>query len=154
MRGFNRSLAVKLLLAGLLALAAAMTVSAQQEEPSSSQSSAQSHSQSTATTPLPDDQATPKLANQHEDVSVRPQDEDISSLSFDKHPTNLATGKALTTTRSPFRWGSLSVLSADILQVFDSNYLFLKDNPVAVHAGALRALVVYAVKTGRSNFSL
>jgi hypothetical protein len=150
MRGFNRSLAVKLLLAGLLALAAAMPVSAQQEEPSSPQSSSQNSSQ----TPTADEQAAPKPAAQQEDVSVRPQDEEAPSLSFDRPPTNLATGKALTTTRSPFRWGSLSVLSADILQVFDSNYLFLKDNPVAVHAGALRALVVYAVKTGRSNFSL
>src|SRR5215467_6498628 len=142
MRGFNTPLTVKLLLAGLLAMAAAMPVFAQQDEPSSPK------------TPAPDEQVAPKAATP-EEVSVRPQDEELpNSLSFDKPPTNLATGTALTTTRSPYRWGSLSILSADVLQVFDSNYLFLKDNPVAVHAGALRALVVYAVKTGRSNFSV
>ena len=141
MRGLNSPLAVKLTIAGLLALAAAVPVSAQQDEPNSPR------------TPAPDEQVSPKAVTQ-EDVSVRPQDEELPSLAFDKPPTNLATGAALTTTKSPFRWGSLSVLSADILQVYDSNYLFLKDNPVSVHAGALRALVVYAVKTGRSNFSL
>jgi hypothetical protein len=141
MRRLNPKTAVKLLLAGLLLLAAAMPLSAQ-DEPSSP--------------PPRDEQAAPAPVSHQNDVPVQQQDQDndLPSLSFEKPTTNLATGTVLTTTKSPFRWGNLSVLSVDALQVFDSNYLFLKNNPISIQAGAVRALVVYAIKTGKSSFSI
>lgn len=141
MRAPNKIRAVNLLLACLFFFVAGMTATAQ-DEPSSPQA------------PGRDEQASPRPVNQPEETVQTPPDEYSASLSFEKPATNLATGAVLTTTRSPFRWGNLSVLSVDALQVFDSNYLFLKNNPVPVHAGAVRGLFVYAIKTGRSNFSL
>src|SRR5262249_29475473 len=141
MKASNKSRAINLLLACLFFLAAAMSATAQ-EEPSSPQ------------TPARDEQAPPRPVNQQDEQVQAPQDEYSSNLSVEHPATNLATGAVLTTTRSPFRWGNLSVLSIDALQVFDSNYLFLKNNPVPVHAGAVRGLFVYAIKTGRSNWSL
>lgn len=74
--------------------------------------------------------------------------------SFDKAPINLATGQTLRVTRSPLRWGHFSLLTFDALQVYDSNYLFLKDHPVSAQAGAMQGLLVFALKTGRTNFSV
>lgn len=104
--------------------------------------------------PAKDEQTTQDAANQRNDVPPPSPDENFATLSFEKPATNLATGTVLKTTRSPFRWGNLSLLSVDALQVFDSNYLFRKDNPLPVHAGAIRGLLVYAVKTGKATFSL
>src|SRR5215468_11227892 len=132
MKASSKSRAVNLLLAGLFFLAAAMTVTAQ-DEPSSPQ------------TPARDEQTSPRPVNQQDEPAQAPQDEYSANLSFERPATNLATGAVLTTTRSPFRWGNLSVLSIDALQVFVSNYLFLKNNPVPVHAGAVRGLFVYAI---------
>jgi hypothetical protein len=115
---------------------------------------AQEESAPSAPPPARDEQKSPDAANQRADVPPSSADEGFSTLSYDKPATNLATGAILTTTRSPFRWGNLSVLSVDALQVYDSNYLFRRDNPLPVHAGAIRGLLVYAVKTGHGTFSL
>jgi hypothetical protein len=115
---------------------------------------AQEESAPSTQPPAQDKQASPDTATQRADVPPPSPDESLSTLSFERPATNLATGTVLTTTRSPFRWGNLSVLSVDALQVYDSNYLFRKDNVLPVHAGAIRGLLVYAVKTGHGTFSL
>jgi hypothetical protein len=141
MRASNKIRAAHLLFACLFFFAAAMIATAQ-DEPSSPQPSVR------------DEQASPRPEKPQEEAVQLPQDENPGNLSFEKPATNLATGAVLSTTRSPFRWGNLSVLSIDALQVYDSNYLFLSNNPVPVHAGAVRGLFVYAIRTGHSNFSI
>jgi hypothetical protein len=139
MKQLIRGNAGKLLAVLLMLVLAGTTALAQEESTPSTQPPAQ------------DKQASPDTTTQRTDVPPPSPDE---TLSFERPATNLATGTALSTTRSPFRWGNLSLLSVDALQVFDSNYLFRSGNPLSVHAGAIRGLLVYAVKTGHSNFSL
>lgn len=107
-------------------------------------------------TPSPDEQRTPADIGLQNDQALPPMPEETPATdeqSFDRTPVNLATGQLLSSTRSPLRWGRLSLLSFDLLQVYDSNYLFLKDNPLPAQAGAVQALLVYAIKTGRTNLS-
>jgi len=109
----------KLVVILLMVLLVGATASAQeQEQPAPS-------AQQTAPR---DEQASPDPSTRRTDAT-QAQPEESLSTSFDKPTTNLATGTVLTTTRSPFRWGNLSVLSVDALQVYDSNYFFLKNNP-------------------------
>lgn len=75
-------------------------------------------------------------------------------LSFERPTVNLATGQVLSKTRSPFHWGNFSVMSLSFLQVYDSNYLFLKDNQKSAQAGAVQGLLVYSLKSSRSDFNL
>jgi hypothetical protein len=108
--------------------------------------------------PPPQEQPTPvdvTVANDKDAPAQTPADQaPAEGPSFDKAPINLATGQTLRVTRSPLRWGHFSVLSLNAMQVYDSNYLFLKNNPIAAHAGAVQGLLVFAIKTGRTNFSV
>jgi len=83
-----------------------------------------------------------------------PQTTAPSDLTLEQPTVNLATGQVLSKTRSPFRWGNLSLMSINLLQVYDSNYLFVKDNPPSAQAGAVQALFVYALKSSRSDFTI
>ena len=111
-------------------------------------------------TPPPPPQAQPTpvdvtVANDKDAQAQTPADQaQAEEPSFDRAPLNLATGQTLRVTRSPLRWGHFSVLSFNAMQVYDSNYLFLKNNPIAAHAGAVQGLLVFAIKTGRTNFSV
>lgn len=109
-------------------------------------------------TPAPEEQQAPTAVDaQRLDAAPplpqeqQPVEEDSS---YDRPSVNLATGQVLKNTLSPLHWGHLSLLSFDLLQVYDSNYLFLKDNPVSAQAGAVEGLVAYTLKTGRTNLSL
>jgi hypothetical protein len=140
MRRLNHAPAGRLLISGLLFFAASMPAWAQDEPVAPAQPSAQ------------EEQLAQKPATQPDDVPS--QAESAPNFSFEKPVINIATGAALSSTRSPFRWGHLSVLSVEALQVYDSNYLFRKQNVLSELAGAVRGLVVYSIRTGRSNFSV
>jgi hypothetical protein len=90
------------------------------------------------------------------DVSTQAQQDaaDTPPSSFDRQPVNLSTGQVLSKTRSPLHWGKLSVMSFELMQVYDSNYLFLKDNPLSAQAGAVQGLFVYSLKSSRASLSL
>jgi hypothetical protein len=121
---------------------------------SSTEASAQDETPSP--TPTPDEQRAPTGTDLQKDQDRPPMPEEAPATdheSFDRTPVNLATGQLLNTTRSPLHWGHLSLLSFDLMQVYDSNYLFLKDNPLSAQAGAAQALLVYAIKTRRTNLS-
>ncbi len=142
MKRLNHVQAWKLLASCLLLFLSAVPASAQQDSAPSAQ------------TPVRDEQLSAQPADQQENLTQTQPDDSLPGLSFEKPATNLATGAVLSNTRSPFHWGKLSVLSVDALQVFDSNYLYRSENPLSVHAGAVRGLLVFAVKTGHSNFSV
>jgi hypothetical protein len=107
-------------------------------------------------TPVPDEQqARPDLTLQKDQIPAQTQEQlPADDQSYDKAPINLATGQLLKVTSSPLRWGHFSVLSFNAVEVYDSNFLFRKDNPLSAQAGAVQGLIVYAIKTGRMNFSL
>ena len=110
-----------------------------------------------APTPPPEEQqAPPDVSPQKDQVPAQTQEQAAAAddQSYDKAPINLATGQVLRETRSPLRWGHFSILSFNAVQVYDSNYLFRKDSPVSAQAGAVQGLLVYAIKTGRVNFSV
>jgi hypothetical protein len=90
------------------------------------------------------------------DVSAQAQQDstDVPPSSFEKQPVNLSTGQVLSKTRSPLHWGRLSVMSFELMQVYDSNYLFSKDNPISAQAGAVQGLIVYSLKSSRASLSL
>lgn len=94
--------------------------------------------------------------DQKPDLSVQTQTnpEDLPPSSYERQPVNLSTGQVLSKRRSPLHWGRLSVMSFDVMQVYDSNYLFLKDNPLSAQAGAVQGLLVYSLKSSRSDFTL
>lgn len=91
-----------------------------------------------------------------DDVSVQTKanSADEPPSSFERQPVNLSTGQVLSKSRSPLHWGRFSVMSFDLMQVYDSNYLFLKDNPLSAQAGAVQGLIVYSLKSSRSNLTL
>ena len=132
-----------LLAAGLLIMLMPATKVAAQDEP----------------TPTP----VPQEPQQTEDITLRkdqapPQTQDQPVVpdeqNYDRTPVNLMTGQSLKTLRSPLHWGHFSLLSVEALQVYDSNFLFRSNNPISAQAGAVQGLLVYAIQTGRSNFSL
>ena len=90
------------------------------------------------------------------DISVSTQSDstDVPPESFERQPVNLSTGQVLSKTRSPLHWGRLSVMSFELMQIYDSNYLFLKDNPLSAQAGAVQGLLVYSLKSSRASLNL
>lgn len=121
-----------------------------------SSTKARAQDETPSPTPTPDEQRTATDIDLQNDQALPPRPEETPAAadqSFDRAPVNLATGQLLSTSRSPLHWGHLSLLSFDLLQVYDSNYLFLKDNPLSAQAGAVQALLVYAIKTRRTNLS-
>lgn len=97
-----------------------------------------------------------QLNQKPDDVSVQTQaqPEDVPPSSFERRPVNLSTGQVLSTARSPLHWGRFSIMSVDLMQIYDSNYLFLKDNPLSAQAGAVQGLLVYSLKSSRSDLTL
>jgi len=90
------------------------------------------------------------------DISVSTQSDstEVPPASFERQPVNLSTGQVLSKTRSPLHWGRLSVMSFELMQIYDSNYLFLKDNPLSAQAGAVQGLLVYSLKSSRASLNL
>ena len=90
------------------------------------------------------------------DVSSQRQHDvpETTPPSFEQQPVNLSTGQVLSKTRSPLHWGRLSVMSFEFMQVYDNNYLFLKDHPLSTQAGAVQALFVYSAKGRHASLSL
>lgn len=108
-----------------------------------------------APTPTPQEQQTlPSVSVEKDQAPPQAQEQaPVDDQSY-KAPVNLITGQSLKSTRSPLHWGHFSLLSVDAIQVYDSNYLFRENDPLSAQAGAIQGLLVYAVQTGRTNFSV